>query len=60
MSNLEGVQGREYDVLSYLLSGQFQNLNSEQYTVVDLGLLDDVTQLNTILSRVRGWVIGSG
>eukprot|EP00800_Vazella_pourtalesii_P019994 TRINITY_DN6949_c0_g1_i1.p1 TRINITY_DN6949_c0_g1~~TRINITY_DN6949_c0_g1_i1.p1 ORF type:complete len:1367 (+),score=225.16 TRINITY_DN6949_c0_g1_i1:38-4138(+) len=62
VSNLEGVQGREYDVVIISTVRTVSKLDSELTLGerVDLGLLDDVTQLNTILSRVRGWVMVVG
>ena len=60
--NLEGVQGREYDVVIISTVRTVSKLDSELTLGerVDLGLLDDVTQFNTILSRVRGWVMVVG
>ena len=60
--NLEGVQGREYDLIIVntvrTLSEDMGELSLEER--VDLGLLDDVTQFNTILTRARGWVLVIG
>ena len=60
--NLEGVQGREYDLVIVntvrTLSGDMGELSIEEK--LDLGLLDDVTQFNTILTRARGWVLVIG
>ena len=62
VNNLEGVQGREYDVVIISTVRTISKLDSEltMGERVDLGLLDDVTQFNTILSRVRGWVMVVG
>ncbi|KAI6661266.1 hypothetical protein LOD99_10087 [Oopsacas minuta] len=62
ISNLEGVQGCEYDVVIISTVRTISTLDSELSLGerVDLGLLDDVTQFNTILSRVRGWVMVVG
>ncbi|KAI6657064.1 helicase with zinc finger domain-like [Oopsacas minuta] len=60
--NLEGVQGREYDLVIVntvrTLSDDMGELSMEDK--LDLGLLDDVTQFNTILTRARGWVLVIG
>ena len=60
--NLEGVQGREYDLVIIntvrTLSEEMEDLPIEEK--LDLGLLDDVTQFNTILTRARGWVLVIG
>ena len=60
--NLEGVQGCEYDVVIISTVRTITTLDTDLTLgeVVDLGLLDDVTQFNTILSRVRGWVMVVG
>ena len=62
VTNLEGVQGREYDVVIISTVRTITSLDTELRLgeEVDLGLLDDVTQFNTILSRVRGWVMVVG
>ena len=62
VTNLEGVQGREYDVVIISIVRTVTALETGLglEDVVDLGLLDDVTQFNTILSRVRGWVMVVG
>ena len=60
--NLEGLHGREYDLVIVntvrTLSDDMGELSMEER--LDLGLLDDVTQFNTILTRARGWVLVIG
>ena len=59
---LESIQGREYDLIIINTVRTVRNLpddiNMEE--TLDLGLLDDVTQFNTILTRARGWVLVIG
>ena len=60
--NLEGIQGREYDLIIIntvrTLSEEPEDMSMEER--LDLGLLDDVSQFNTILTRARGWVLVIG
>ena len=60
--NLEGIQGREYDLIIVntvrTVSDVPEELSLEER--LDLGLLDDVSQFNTILTRARGWVLVIG
>ena len=60
--NLEGIQGREYDLIIVntvrTVTEVSEDLSLEER--LDLGLLDDVTQFNTILTRARGWVLVIG
>ncbi|KAI6658962.1 helicase with zinc finger domain-like [Oopsacas minuta] len=60
--NLEGVQGREYDLIIVNTVRTISEINEDMPIEdrVDLGLLDDVTQFNTILTRARGWVLVIG
>ena len=59
---LESIQGREYDLIIVntvrTVSEVPEDLSLEER--LDLGLLDDVTQFNTILTRARGWVLVIG
>ena len=59
---LEGIQGREYDLIIIntvrTVKSLPDDINMEE--MLDLGLLDDVTQFNTILTRARGWVLVIG
>ena len=59
---LEGIQGREYDLVIVntvrTVSEVSEDLSLEER--LDLGLLDDVTQFNTILTQARGWVLVIG
>ena len=59
---LEGIQGREYDLVIINTVRTVRNLPNDisMEEMVDLGLLDDVTQFNTILTRARGWVLVIG
>ena len=59
---LEGIQGREYDLVIINTVRTVRNLpnNISMEEMVDLGLLDDVNQFNTILTRARGWVLVIG
>ena len=60
--NLERIQGREYDLIIVntvrTVSEVPEDLSLEER--LDLGLLDDVAQFNTILTRARGWVLVIG
>ena len=61
-SRLEGVQGLEYDVL---IINTVRTIRKEPSGLslegrLDLGLLDDVAQFNTVLTRARGWVMVIG
>ena len=60
--NLERIQGREYDLIIIntvrTLSEETEDMSLEER--LDLGLLDDVSQFNTILTRARGWVLVIG
>ena len=60
--NLEGIQGMEYDLI---VVNTVRTTNDVPKDIsleerLDLGLLDDVTQFNTILTRARGWVVVIG
>ena len=59
---LESIQGREYDLIIVntvrTVSDVPEELSLEER--LDLGLLDDVSQFNTILTRARGWVLVIG
>ena len=59
---LESIQGREYDLIIIntvrTLSEEPEDMSLEER--LDLGLLDDVSQFNTILTRARGWVLVIG
>ena len=61
-SRLEGIQGLEYDVLIINTVRTIHEApkDSSLETRLDLGLLDDLTQFNTILTRARGWVMVIG
>ena len=61
-SRLEGIQGLEYDVLIINTVRTIHEAPTDKSleTQLDLGLLDDVTQFNTILTRARGWVMVIG
>ena len=60
--NLERIQGKEYDLIIVntvrTVSDVPEELSLEER--LDLGLLDDVSQFNTILTRARGWVLVIG
>ena len=62
VKNLEGIQGREYDLVIVntvrTVSNVPEELSLEER--LDLGLLDDVSQFNTILTIARGWVLVIG
>ena len=62
VKNLEGIQGREFDLIIIntvrTLSEEPEDMSLEER--LDLGLLDDVSQFNTILTRARGWVLVIG
>ena len=61
-SRLEGIQGLEYDVL---IINTVRTIHTEPSDLslegrLDLGLLDDIAQFNTVLTRARGWVMVIG
>ena len=60
--NMEHIQGREYDLIIVntvrTVSEVSEDLSLEER--LNLGLLDDVAQFNTILTRARGWVLVIG
>ena len=59
---LDSIQGREYDLVIINTVRTVRNLPNDisMEEMVDLGLLDDVNQFNTILTRARGWVLVIG
>ena len=62
VKNLEGIQGMEYDLIVVntirTTTDVPKDISLEER--LDLGLLDDVKQFNTILTRARGWVVVIG
>ena len=60
--NLETIQGRENDLIIVNTVRTTSNLPKDISLEerLDLGLLDDVAQFNTILTRARGWVVVIG
>ena len=63
VKNLEGIQGREYDLVIINTVRTLKEVNEEDISLeekLDLGMLHDVTQFNTILTRARGWVMVIG
>ena len=63
VKNLEGIQGREYDLVIINTVRTIKEVNEKELSFeekLDLGMLDDVTQFNTILTRARGWVMVIG
>ena len=60
--NLEGIQGMEYDLIVVNTVRTTTDVPSDisLEARLDLGLLDDVKQFNTILTRARGWVVVIG
>ena len=59
---LDSIQGREYDLVIINTVRTVRKLPNDisMEEMVDLGLLDDVNQFNTILTRARGWVLVIG
>ena len=59
---LDSIQGREYDLVIINTVRTVRNLPGDisMEEMLDLGLLDDVNQFNTILTRARGWVLVIG
>ncbi|KAI6648466.1 Methyltransferase-like protein 2A isoform X1 [Oopsacas minuta] len=59
---LEAIQGREYDMIIIntvrTVTHMPESIESEE--MLDFGLMDDVAQFNTILTRARGWILVIG
>ena len=62
VTNFDTIQGRQYDLIIVNTVRTTTNLPKDISLEerLDLGLLDDVTQFNTILTRARGWVVVIG
>ena len=62
VTNLETIQGRENDLIIVNTVRTTSNIPKDISLEerLDLGLLDDAAQFNTILTRARGWVVVIG